>query len=259
MNQQGVTKLVSGRVAISRTVLSSVDVHGADVAEVLAGILFPQGAPPALTVPGLLTALHDALESATGAMTEADVAHARELSDDEAPRLARENGIAALRAQMIGLRATFTTVYGAGILGAYGLVGETPEDPESILQRAASTAQLLKSRPITETPRQPGITIDAPALGDALLARAVELRGALGDIRREEREAQMTLARRDEAVAIWNKRYQGVADIITGIYELVGRADLADRVRPTARRRAGLTEDADTTPAPNPPAPAQPA
>ncbi|APR78830.1 Hypothetical protein A7982_04177 [Minicystis rosea] len=258
MNQQGVAKVVSSRIAISRTVLASVEVHGADVAKELSEILFPQGVPPTLTVPGLITALHGALSGAMEAMAVADVAHAQELSDDEAPRLARESGIAALRAQMIGLRSTFSSVYGTGILGAYGLAGETPDDPEALLQRVASTAQLLKSRPITETPRQIGITIDAPALGDALFATASELRAALADVRREEREAQITLGRRDEAVAVWNKRYQGVADVITGIYELVGRTDLADRVRPTARRRAGLTEEADTTPAPTPPTPANP-
>ena len=259
MSQRGVTKLVSGRVAVSRTVLSSVEVHGAEVAQELTDILFPQGPPATLTVSGLLDALHGALRSAADVMAEADVAHAQELSDDDAPRVAREAGVAALRAQMIGLRTTFTTVYGTSILGAYGLGGETPEDAEKLLQRVAGTAQLLKSRPIIEPPRQVGITIDAPALGDALFATAAELRAALADVRREEREAQITLARRDEAVAMWNKRYQGVADIITGIYELVGRADLADRVRPTARRRAGLVEEADTAPAPTPPAPTNPA
>ena len=34
-------------------------------------------------------------------------------------------------------------------------------------------------------------------------------------------------------------------DTLTGLFALAGRADLADRVRPTARRRAGLTEAED--------------
>jgi hypothetical protein len=35
---------------------------------------------------------------------------------------------------------------------------------------------------------------------------------------------------------------------LTAFYSLAGRSDLADRVRPTARRRAGQPEEADTTP-----------
>lgn len=252
MSPQGITKLVTSRVAVSRTVLSSVEVHGAEVAARLSDILFPNGAPPTLTVADILTALHGALGRATFAMADSDVAHAQELADDEAPRAAREAAIATLREQLIGVRAAFTSVYGPGILGAYSLTGETPMDPELLLQRAASTARLLASRPVTEKPRQPGITIDAPSLATALDATAQQLRAALADVRREEREAQLTQARRDDAIALWNQRYQGVADTITGLYELAGRVELADRVRPTARRRAGLMEEADDTPAPAP-------
>ncbi|MBI2569736.1 MAG: hypothetical protein HYV63_22255, partial [Candidatus Schekmanbacteria bacterium] len=53
--------------------------------------------------------------------------------------------------------------------------------------------------------------------------------------------------------------YQGVATALEGLYRLAGRADLADLVRPTARRRQGLPEPADTAPAPAPAPPEVPA
>ena len=68
------------------------------------------------------------------------------------------------------------------------------------------------------------------------------------------REAQLTLKARNEAVGIWNAVYQGVADVVTGIFELVRRADLADLVRPTARRRAGVAEQGDLAEDPTKPA-----
>jgi len=67
----------------------------------------------------------------------------------------------------------------------------------------------------------------------------------LGDVRREEREAQVTREARNASLIGWNTSYQGVATVATGLFELAGQSALADRVRPTARRRAGLTEDAD--------------
>jgi hypothetical protein len=64
-------------------------------------------------------------------------------------------------------------------------------------------------------------------------------------VRREEREAQLTREARNAALVRWNGSYQGLADVVTGLFELAGKPALAERVRPTARRRAGLTEDAD--------------
>jgi hypothetical protein len=96
-----------------------------------------------------------------------------------------------------------------------------------------------------EQAKQVGVTVDTKALGHSLEASVKRLRTALGDVRREEREAQLTLKARNEAATVWNTRYQGVADTATGIFELVGQADLADLVRPTARRRAGVTEQSD--------------
>jgi hypothetical protein len=73
---------------------------------------------------------------------------------------------------------------------------------------------------------------------------------ALGDVRREEREAQITRDDRNGSLAAWNGKYHGIANALTGLFELAGKQALADRVRPTARRRAGLPENADTeTPA----------
>jgi hypothetical protein len=71
------------------------------------------------------------------------------------------------------------------------------------------------------------------------------LRKSLGDIEREKREAQLTLNAKNEAMAAWGPGYQGVADAVAALFVIGGRADLADKVRPTARRRAGLPEAED--------------
>lgn len=241
-----VTKMVASRIAISRTVLSSIEVHGPEVAEKLTTILFPEGAPANLTVEGFLQALHGALARSVDEMRTADIAHARELADDDAPRAARDQAVADTREQVISARGTLSSVYGESILGAYGLAGETPTSAELLVQAALNTASLLRSRPITEKPRQPGVTLDRVALAGGIEEPAKRLDGALDDVRREERESQLSQTQRNGAVDRWSPRYQGVADAVTGVYEVVERKDLADLVRPTARRRAGLTEEADT-------------
>lgn len=94
-------------------------------------------------------------------------------------------------------------------------------------------------------PERPGILVDATALGVSLEKPITHLTDALADVKREEREAQLTLKARNDATAAWNTRYQGIADTATGLFEAVGHADLADPVRPAARRRAGVAEAVD--------------
>jgi len=253
-----VSKMVSDRVAISRTVLSSLHVHGAEVSGGLEQLLFPGGPPPHLTVAQVLGALGRVLDQARNDLTTADLANAAELADDVAPRAARDQAIVEVRARLISIRGTLSSVFGSGILPLYGLGGETPDDPELLAHRAANVAKLLADRPIMEQPKQAGVTVNALALAHSLQEPMKSLTVALGDVGREEREAQLTLKARNEAVAVWNARYQGVADVVTGIFELVGRGDLAELVRPTSRRRAGVAEQGDlpASPAVDPAKPA---
>lgn len=53
---------------------------------------------------------------------------------------------------------------------------------------------------------------------------------------------------RDALVAGLSRAYSGTADLTTGMALLVDRPDVADRVRPTARRRSGLPEPEDDNP-----------
>jgi hypothetical protein len=245
-----VSKMVSDRVAISRTVLTSLQVHGAEVSEDLEKLLFPKGPPAHLTVAMVLDALGHSLARARSELTSADLTHAAELSDDDAPRNARDQAIIEVRARLISIRGALSSVFGNGILSTYGLAGETPDDAELLGHRAANVAKLLGERPIVEQPKQTGVTVDAAALAQSLQQPIADLTAALADVGREVREAQLTLKARNEAVGSWNAVYQGVADVVTGIFELVGRADLAELVRPTARRRAGVAEQGDIAPGP---------
>ena len=81
------------------------------------------------------------------------------------------------------------------------------------------------------------MTVNAAALARSLQQPIADLSAALADVGREVREAQLTLKARNDAVASCNGVDQGVADAVTGIFELVRRGDLADLVRPTAPRR----------------------
>ena len=241
-----VSKVVSDRVAITRTLTWAIEVHGAEVAQTLEAALFPGGAPANCDVRVFLAALRGHAQRAADEIASKDQAHAMEMADDAAPRQAREAARTALREGIIGIRGSLEGVYGSAILSAYGLTGETPTEADELVHTASTAEELLRTRALTEKPLRVGISVDTKAIADDLKERIDHLRAALGDVRREEREAQVTREARNAALIAWNTSYQGVADTVTGLFELSGQSALADRVRPTARRRAGLTEEADT-------------
>jgi hypothetical protein len=241
-----VSKAVSDRIAITRVLTSAIAVHGAAVAPVLEAILFPNGAPANCDVRVFLTALGDCAQSTVDDVASKDRLHAIELTDDTEPREERELARGLLRASVIGIRDTLEGAYGVGTATTYGLSGETPTDADTLLQSATATEELLRTRTLVNAPLQPGVSIDLKAMAAGLKLRIDALAEPLGDVRREEREAQLTRNDRNEALSGWNEKYQGIADALTGLFELAGQRALADRVRPTARRRAGLPEEADT-------------
>lgn len=241
-----VSKVVADRIAITRTLTSALDVHGAELATALEKALFPNGAPSDCDVRVFLAALRAHAERSVDDVSSKDQAHAVEMADDAGPRQAREDARTALRESIIGIRTTLEGIYGAAILNAYGLTGETPIGADELVHAASTTEDLLRNRPLTEQPLRIGVSVNMTAIADDLKTRIETLRAALGDVHREEREAQVTREARNVALSAWNTSYQGIANIATGLFELAGHAALAERVRPTARRRAGLTELADT-------------
>lgn len=93
-----------------------------------------------------------------------------------------------------------------------------------------------------------------------LEAAQAQLAVALTAVTTEAKELQDALGRRDAATNDWRDIYQSCATLLEGYLRLGKRLDLADRVRPTARRAAGLdvTPPTPSEPTPNEPMPNEP-
>jgi hypothetical protein len=243
-----VSRMVADRLAIANTVTSSIQIHGPEVAPALEKKLFPAGAPNGFSGQGMLTALSGLLGRKTDALVTADRAHATELADDDAFRTSREERRVELSGYLSSLRESLSRNYGPAVAAAYGLPSALPDDAQGLLSLAGIVEALLRKRALTEKPKRKSLAVDPIAAADDLKAAAGDLEATLTDVEREKREAQITLNAKNEAMAEWGTTYQGVADAAAALYVLAGRPDLAERVRPTARRRAGLPE-ADDLPA----------
>lgn len=248
------SKMAANRLAVTATVSSSAAVHGAELAETLHAALFPDGPQRPELTQKFLSGLGGLLDRAAAEVERSDLAHAAELLDDEEPRQRRDAAQASLAALLLGQRDTLSALYGAAVSRAYGLSEALPTAAPQLLQRGRSIAEQYRKRPLTDPPLRAGVTIKLGVLSSELKDAVAQLAGALDDVQRETREAQLTMERKSQAAEAWESVYTGVTHAFYGLYLLAGRRDLAERIEPTARRRAGLPEADDNggTPVPGP-------
>ncbi len=181
------------------------------------------------------------------AMRKADDQHDAELSDDDAPREAREAAVTALYDELVELREVATGLHTTGALKALALVGVTPRDPLTLERYASGVIEALvkisDGTVVLPRSRVKGAALDAKDALRKLRREVAAVTTALDDVRREEREAQVTLSVKQAAIAKHDATFGAVANVTEGMLQLVGEHHLADRVRPSARRPGVTTEN----------------
>jgi hypothetical protein len=243
------SKAVADRIAISRTIVESLKQHAPEISEGLERALFPTGIPQNLKLSDVVLALRALLVRTTETMTRADAAHQVELADDVAPRALLDQRSEMLKAFLVSLRATLVSTYGTTVAAAYAIPPQIPDDPEHLLRIAVGVERLLRERGLVETPRIKSLAIAPLAVAEDLAAFVGDLRRALVDVTREQREAIASETVRERALIEWFATYLATAETVCGLYALAGRPELAEGLRPTSRRLSGLPEDEDTAPA----------
>ncbi|HRI69991.1 MAG TPA: hypothetical protein PK156_37435, partial [Polyangium sp.] len=230
------------------TVLAAIRIHGPEVATIVEETLVPNGVPANLTIAAVIAAIGAHLGRTTDALVAADRAHTIELSDDDGFRRIRDERALDLKELLSTLRTNLLRNYPSGVAGAYGLPAVMPDDAPALLVLAGNVESLLRSRPLTETPKNQSLKLDPVIAANDVKSSAEALRDSLANIDREKREAQLTQNTKNEAMAAWAKVYGPTADGAAAFFALGGRLDLAQRVRPTARKRAGLPDEEPAQP-----------
>lgn len=235
------SKLTAQRAAVIRSLTSSVRQHGDPIAASLEQRLFPDGVPPGLTLAMVIAALAAAAEREYGRLAMVDVALAKELTDDAQYRDERDDSVADLRVVVQRSRDAMSAGFGKAAISKVGLEGRQPDVPDQLVQLARAAADLVESAELGA----PALPTDRAAVAAQLRAGADRVDRSLGDVSREEREAQTLRNERDRIDLEVRRVYGGFADAFAGFASAVGLDEIANRVRPTARRRAGLPEEED--------------
>lgn len=201
----------------------------------------------------LIDAICARLELAGNVLGVAEDQHVAEQADDVVPRQARDAAMQNLLGLYARVRNRVENALGDPGLARYGLDGATPRTASGLASRMESSIKLMRRDPAVLDDGL-GDPVSTTKLATNLAAALAPLTAALESLRTEERENEAALTDRDRALGEWTGVYQGVATLLSGLYRLAGRDDLADRIRPTERRASGLE-----TPPPELTVPAHPA
>lgn len=252
------SELVERRRQSVESVAIALETWGAPIGTRLAEILSAQLQPgESLDDPKLwATLLARHLRASMQPLQTADARYEAEAADDAAPRKARDDAQALVYDALVKGRDRLRGVYGAEALPLVGFAGPTPVEVTSLLAFgdqvvAALTPGRLPTLPDPRDAHVPGIVRDT--LSTALRA----LRTAQQDVVREGRELTAASAERNTALEAQANDFSLVAQLGVSLLRMAQQDALADRLRPSARRR-GLTVAEELDPA-APVAPVDPA
>jgi hypothetical protein len=234
-----ISKVTTDRLKVSGTLIAAFDGQGGTISTALEA---SPNAPPAGLAVSIMTWLRGAVEASGDNLREADLAHAMEGDDDEEPRRRRVASERELRDALLSGADAVRGVYGRPFSKLVGLDTALAARADQLQHQADGVARALTTNP-APAPLHEGASVNLAVIAANIESKRAALQAALDKVALEERELQSTMSLRDQATARWTRTYSGVAMILSGMATLAGLDDLAAKVKPTERKRAGIPED----------------
>jgi hypothetical protein len=191
----------------------------------------------------LVELLARTLDTSAHAMVKADETHQLELSDDAAPRQTRDESAVSLSDELVELREWIVGLYGTREVEKFGFTWSTPSDPVVLVRYTQNVVQALQNMSPWPKPRRAGVTWDVNATVSKLSSLSSALETHIQTVAREGREAEASLHAKHKALAEYDERFGQVATFLAGLFRLAGKQDLADRIRPSSRRRGQIAQN----------------
>ena len=246
-NVLSVSKMVVDKRKSSEAVQAASSTHEDTIVAGIAEILDEEAAQAAAV---LLRKARSRLGVVTHGMMLSDSEHIKELADDGASFQLRDTAFNTLYTEMCNLRESGNTVYGADYLQRLGFKGATPRDPVALEQLAGVVKDKLASE-VPPSPLMRGFSLDIKAWLEPLETKRSALADALSAVAVEKREAEGTLVKKNQAIEQYDRGFSLTASLLSILLKTTGEDELADRVRPSARR-AGQTVAFETETEPEP-------
>jgi len=244
-------KSITSRLRLCDSVVQAIVNHGPRVSAVITEKFGPRLAEGE-TVPDFQQVQRfflGILQAARARMEAAEVEHLDELAGDGERRTLRQQAFDALKSTVLEQRDFFAGAFGPDKAEMLGFPPQIGRSPLELLRQGERLVQHL-SDPAAELPppRLGQVTLDLAGTAAAVMPEVEGLQSAMDAAGREVKLAQATQLDRDRAVEELDATLLWVARSLEAIYRLAGETELADRIRPAARRpgRPEIGEDEET-------------
>ncbi len=243
-----ISKSVSNRIRNAQVVTTSFEVHGPDVIEDLANVFQKANIPDfdANAARSLLSTLSLLLINATSTLEQSETTYIAEIANDGDKRDLRDEATSELRDEIQYARTILSATANTSALRNWGILESAPVTPDTLIVYANYCVKQLRNNPRTVTRGK--LSVSTTDFADTIDVPRAKLEAALEDLKRDSRENQLALEKRNDALDSWNVAYSTSASILADLYRLAGRQNLAKRVRPTRRRTSGQTNVDEETP-----------
>lgn len=227
---------------VTRTVIASVRANIDLIAPVLQRDFHPES-PEGNQVRDHYLARVAALERKVEKLKDAALAVNAERADDVALEDEQEAAVTEVRERVMRTRSMMEGAYSRPVLAAVGLTGETPTRIDALVAYATGAVKGLRKTPLP-TPAE-GASVDAARRAELIEEALMRLDALTDGVALEQREEQQAINARNAVETAVRLAYIALADSFAADANAAGHPAIADRVRPTARRRLGLPEEDD--------------
>jgi len=233
---------VTRRLASGRRLRAALTVQGPDVARRSQARFQEHLRPgdPEVDVRATLVAYDRQLAAAADALSDAEAQLYARNAELAALLEERRERQARLRAWMVGLRSTIDGQYVAPDHVGLGMEKHTARDVDGLVRQAGRTGQNLLSEGVASwlgEPLFPRSTFDPKVHGEDLLAEVGEMTQLQRRIEEMKRRRDEALLAKREAMAAFDQIHLRTARMFEELCRHAGKEELAERVRPAARRR----------------------
>ncbi len=164
-----------------------------------------------------------------------------ERHDDLDPRNERDESAAQAYRTLVDVRRVVQGALGeAGVVRYLGIQGPLAQNTLGIANQVEDTIERLTDPelPLPEVEAE-WMSVDWDRLVASLREVFEPLRGAIREIDRQQRDADLAVIEKEEALRSFQDDYVGWSDVLRGLYTVAAQRELASRLTPTVPTRSG--------------------
>ncbi len=185
------------------------------------------------------------LDSAVDGMTAAEDEHSIRLIRVSRSKSERDEVTRVNTGKLVAVRQGLESLYPEGGFELAFLSGDTPREPNRLVEQLDQTVKLLK-KPAVELRqvRVAAFQVDLDNLAAELESGKTEVRAAIDNLEVARKEAEGTLVVKQKAIDELRRIVLWVSRTGEGLFHLAGESELAGRIRSSTRRPRRPSEEA---------------